>query len=298
MLNEVRSTVLRQGVIKFREGLNVVLGDDNAANSIGKSTALMIVDFVFGGDSFLYLNRDAIRELGEHSYQFRFDFDGEAYFFSRETITPNFVLRCDSDYRAVEEIDLRTYTEWLKSCYFPAKQGLSFRAFVGTYSRIWPKDNVSNVRHPLHAIPNQGARECISILIKIFDRFAEIESAQAELYRKESERKALTQAVKFSIVEKIGARQYSKNQVGLERILQEVDAIKFDLAKYALNIREVVDKDLLDLKRAKDALLSQLLRIKEKLQRTERNLNDCRYIRSEQFEALRDFFSPRLMPSG
>ena len=31
--------------ISFHRGLNVVLGDDNGANSIGKSTFLMIIDF-------------------------------------------------------------------------------------------------------------------------------------------------------------------------------------------------------------------------------------------------------------
>ena len=35
--------------IRFHTGLNAVLGDDNGSNSIGKSTFLMILDFVFGG---------------------------------------------------------------------------------------------------------------------------------------------------------------------------------------------------------------------------------------------------------
>lgn len=32
--------------IRFHTGLNAVLGDDNGSNSIGKSTFLMILDFV------------------------------------------------------------------------------------------------------------------------------------------------------------------------------------------------------------------------------------------------------------
>ena len=36
--------------IEFHPGLNAVLGDENRLNSIGKSTLLMIIDFVFGGD--------------------------------------------------------------------------------------------------------------------------------------------------------------------------------------------------------------------------------------------------------
>ena len=41
-------------VIKFHKGLNAIIGDDNRSNSIGKSTLLMIIDFVFGGDDYIY----------------------------------------------------------------------------------------------------------------------------------------------------------------------------------------------------------------------------------------------------
>lgn len=50
MLLEVRSDKFRQSAIQFRAGLNVVLGDDNATNSIGKSSLLMVLDFVLAGN--------------------------------------------------------------------------------------------------------------------------------------------------------------------------------------------------------------------------------------------------------
>ena len=34
--------------IRFHEGLNTILGNETGANSIGKSTFLMILDFVTG----------------------------------------------------------------------------------------------------------------------------------------------------------------------------------------------------------------------------------------------------------
>ncbi len=40
--------------IQFHEGLNVVIGDSNRSNSIGKSTMLMIIDFVFGGTDYIH----------------------------------------------------------------------------------------------------------------------------------------------------------------------------------------------------------------------------------------------------
>ena len=39
-----------RGRIRFRPGLNTVLGDRQGENSIGKSTFLLTVDFCFGGN--------------------------------------------------------------------------------------------------------------------------------------------------------------------------------------------------------------------------------------------------------
>lgn len=35
--------------ITFKKGLNVILGSNDGAMSIGKSSALLAIDFVFGG---------------------------------------------------------------------------------------------------------------------------------------------------------------------------------------------------------------------------------------------------------
>ena len=290
MLTEIRSPQLRKGSIHFHPGLNVVLGDKNATNSIGKSTALMIIDFVFGGDSFLEFNGDAIAALGHHFYEFSFTFDNSIARFRRDTQNPEIVFRCDGEYQPLEEIGLRSFTGWLKDRYLSEGHDITFRAMVGLFSRVWPKSNVTNVRHPLHAVANQGAADCITNLIKIFNRYDRIEEASTAASKKDAEKKALGNAFKYFIVEKISRSQYSKNVVELSDIQTEVDEIKTDIAKFALNIREVIDRDLLDLKNQKDELLSKKLTLQASLQRTQRNLKENKFIRSEQFESLRDFF--------
>ena len=52
--------------IRFNDGLNVVLGDNSGANSIGKSTFLMIIDFVFGGNDYIEKYADGIDQVGLH----------------------------------------------------------------------------------------------------------------------------------------------------------------------------------------------------------------------------------------
>lgn len=53
MLKEIICDKFKQKRVEFHRGLNVVLGDDQGSNSIGKSTFLMIIDFVYGGKDYI-----------------------------------------------------------------------------------------------------------------------------------------------------------------------------------------------------------------------------------------------------
>lgn len=80
----------------FDKGLNVVVGDDNAANSIGKSSALLLIDFAFGGNTYSD-NHDITDHVGDHDVYMHFVFDAKDYYFQRNVSHPNTVHECDSD---------------------------------------------------------------------------------------------------------------------------------------------------------------------------------------------------------
>ena len=65
MLKEIFCSKLADKKIVFGMGLNVVVGDDNAANSIGKSSALLLIDFAFGGNTYSS-NNDLTDHVGDH----------------------------------------------------------------------------------------------------------------------------------------------------------------------------------------------------------------------------------------
>ncbi|WP_281666404.1 hypothetical protein [Gemella morbillorum] len=67
--------------IIFKEGLNVVLGKNDGAMSIGKFSALLAIDFMFGGDT--YVKSDGVKQEGNHSILFAFEFNGIRYYFER-----------------------------------------------------------------------------------------------------------------------------------------------------------------------------------------------------------------------
>ena len=52
MLYEICCDQFHQKRIVFNAGLSVILGTNTGDNSIGKSTFLLIVDFVFGGSTY------------------------------------------------------------------------------------------------------------------------------------------------------------------------------------------------------------------------------------------------------
>ena len=81
MLIEMSSPAFKIGdqvrkPIKFHKGLNVILGKADGTNSIGKSSALLAIDFVFGGSS--YLTSDGVKHLGDHTIFFAFEFNGKS----------------------------------------------------------------------------------------------------------------------------------------------------------------------------------------------------------------------------
>ena len=83
--------------IKFHLGLNIIEGEDNGKNSIGKSTFLMCIDFAFGGNDYIDKLKTIKSNVGDHTIFFTFEFDGEKLYFARDTSTPKIVYKCDEN---------------------------------------------------------------------------------------------------------------------------------------------------------------------------------------------------------
>jgi len=289
MLTEIRCDKFRTGSVSFRAGLNVVLGDDNATNSIGKSMLLMVVDFAFGGGALLSHNTDLVTELGHHDYFFTFRFEDDTYHFRRGTHEPSVVYVCNERYEPERAIEEAEYTAFLKQAYQIDLPDLTFRALVGLYLRVWGKDNLS-VERPLHVVQAQPARECVDTLIKTFGRYDTVRQLSVDLASAEAKAKALKSATKYAIVPTVSKRGYTDNRKRITYLENEIADIRANLAKYATNLSAVVNKEVLQLKLDKDRLLALRLTLAGRLQRVQRNLLEDRIIRSESFRELTRFF--------
>lgn len=289
MLIELRCDKFRQKSIHFHNGLNVVLGDQSATNSIGKSTLLMILDFVFGGNTLVEYNKDIISELGDHDYYFRFCFSGEFYNFRRGTYTPDLLYRCNDNYENLEPLSLDEYKTFLKSSYSLDDIDLTFRAVVSLYSRVWGKEN-DDVNQPLHDAKRKNSSECIDSLLKLYRKYDTIRSLSEKVEALKNEKSAINSASKQELIPRITAKKYKENILKLDEINKEIENIKSNLAKYAINIGEIVNREISELKSRKDSLLREQSSISNRLNRVRLDLSNNRHIKSKSFESLTKLF--------
>jgi uncharacterized protein YydD (DUF2326 family) len=211
MLKEIKCDKFIEKTIKFSDGLNTVLGDDLSTNSIGKSTLLMIIDFVFGGNSFITKDSGTTKELGHLTFYFCFEFKNEITYYSRNTEFPELVQICDKDYNSVTEISISKFTSSLKDNYNLKENYLSFRSVVSTFSRIWGKDNY-NVDKPLQSYLKEPESTSVTNIIKLFNLYNTIVETETQIKEQEETNKTIKAIHKKNYVDKITKTEYKKNE--------------------------------------------------------------------------------------
>lgn len=289
MLREIRCEKFRTGIVRFHPGLNVVLGDDNATNSIGKSTLLMLVDFVFGGSTLLEWNKDIVDELGHHHYDFAFEFDGELHRFRRETIAPDSVYACNEAYEVQSARSLEEFTAFLKQAYGLESPGQTFRAAVGLHLRVWRKENLIP-DEPLHASPRQKSKDCIDNLVKTYGKFEAIRERDEAARKADADLKLVRAAANSQLIPKVTKTGYAQAKTQIANLERDLEEVRRNLASYATSLSAVINKEVLELKERKDDLLQRRLNVAGRLLRVERNLGGQRSLRSGNFQDLQRYF--------
>ncbi len=293
MLHEIRcDKFIDNGIIrpsvKFHDGLNVVLGDKKATNSIGKSTFLLIIDFAFGGDDYPEKATDVIRNVGEHVIQFAFLFNSELFYFSRSTRDFRIVKRCNAAYVEQEDISIEEYREWLALQYGIMQEGLSFRKAVSGYFRIYQRGNLDE-KHPLQAYRNESGSEIIVNLEKLFNRYETICHAKTTLDEAQKKKTTYSEAENIKIIPFVsGAKEYNakKDELTKLRVIQEQYTDTEQLKnKSALEIQRITElrKKLQKLRLSSTRLETKQIRIQDQI-------NAKTPIFTNDFQALTQYF--------
>lgn len=188
MLIEIKCDQFKTQPKQFFPGLNIVVGSDDGGNSIGKSTFLMIIDFVFGGSDYIEKSTDVQANIGIHDICFAFKFDGKITYFCRNTLEKNKIYLCDELYVKKQKISIEEYLVFLKNQYKLNYCELSFRNEVSRFFRIYGRENLQE-KKPLHLFHAESEQKCIDSMLKLFNKYDMIKEATTKYIELENEKK-------------------------------------------------------------------------------------------------------------
>lgn len=199
------------GVITFHKGLNVVLGSKEGITSIGKSTTLLIIDFVFGGNT--YTGSDAVKELGNHIIFFTFTFDGRDYRFARSTSEPAEIYFTDENHNITATKSIGKYIYWLTEQYHLSYDGFQFRNTISRFFRIYGKNNYNEKRPLQIRAGSESQKGAIKILVSLFNKREEIKTFEEQINKAEERIKAFKEARKYEFIPSAvdGVKKYEEN---------------------------------------------------------------------------------------
>lgn len=256
----------------FHAGLNAVLGDDNGSNSIGKSTFLMVLDFVFGGDDYVKKCTDVQENVKGHTIKFAFEFDSVMYYFTRNTIDYLFVSQCDVQYNSLpgkEKIPIKTYNAFLTEKYKLTTDDLSWRGAVARFIRVYKRETLDEER-PLRSAKDEKAADAIKKFMQLYGKYAAVDAQIKQAAQAEDEKEAFRKSLQYQHIR--GARskkEFDENQARITSLEEKERTLAEESSQGLLNLDSVQAQKLAEIR----DLLANYRRQKARVQM---QLNDVR----------------------
>ncbi len=278
MLKEIICDKLADKKLVFKNGLNVVVGDDDAANSIGKSNCLLLIDYAFGGNSYASSD-DVMTHVGQHELKIHFVIDDTDYFFLRNTSVPNTVYRCDAIYQNQKIMTADEYRQLLLSLYHIPSLHLSFREIVSQFSRIYQVKNCDETK-PLNPGYNHKEEDRVVFLMKLMNKYQKVVEQDAVKKNAVEKLNAYNRAVKLKLIPVFNnQKEYKKNEQEIERLNSEMTSIKTQIAYRTMNLTSeqlaqigVLKTKLARIQKEKSLTISLIEKLKQNLEYTNGNL--------------------------
>lgn len=224
MLKEIRCDLFKESgkkrpPIVFEKGLNIILRSiPGKSGSIGKSTMLLIIDFVFGGNT--YIQSDAVSQLGHHTIYLTFSFGNKAYYFSRSTSNKNIVARCDKLGNDKDYIELSTFTNWLAQKYGMDLPEIQFRNTLSRFFWIYGKNNYNEQRPLQDRGGSESQEDAIHILVTLFNLYSSVLIFEEQLKLVQDKIKIFREGRCYKFIHSAidGMKKYEQNIVSISSL--------------------------------------------------------------------------------
>ena len=280
--------------IRFRQGLNVILGGEQAENSIGKSTLLLIVDYAFGGDAFI--KSDAVHDyaVGDHEIFFTHEFPSGKRYFSRYTAYSAQVREYkDGSYVVPSGVmSVGGFRRLLKEESELEDPDLSWREGVGIFTRVSASHGI-NYEKPLNASPRSADAEGLKTLEKLFGVFQSIKQLEEDAEDTQMQYETLRNAAKLGLSSYISLknkRDRKKAQTRLDASRRELDNLKLTVDQRLFDDAVVSSERAIEIKGIIGELQQKRDMFTAKVGIIERSEIGQHGVGLRQIEALQQFF--------
>ena len=228
------------------------------------TSTLLKIDFAFGGKTYAK-NKETLQNVGPHTIDFAFEFNGTTYRFSRSPVDVERVWRCDEGYGHVKAISLKEFCEWLSNSYGMSGLGGTFRSLVSVFMRAYGKDNY-NVTKPLQSMPKEREEHAVTRLLRLYGQYGMVDQVQELLKEAEEDKRAFDASVKRNYIaiarNKSECRHNEKRLAELQRRISELERLEHDnlsdldplVAEQVARLKDELSK----VRRAKTRTIGQL----------------------------------------
>lgn len=279
--------------IKFHPGLNAILGDEDRSNSIGKSTLLMILDFVFGGEDYIKKCTDVQENVLEHTINFTFEFESEKYYFARNTVDYMHVIKCNSNYEPLDDVDklhIDEYRDFLAEKYEVNTEGLSWRGAMSKFIRVYKRETMDEER-PLQAAKAEQIKDAIKKYMQQFGKYAIVEAQIKQAAIAEDEKETFRKSQLYNHIR--GAKnqkEYDDNEKKIVELVQREKELAENSSQGLLDLDSIQAQRLSELN---DLLISyrrQRAKVQTQLNSIRREMIEGKKTFKKTFSDLEKYF--------
>ncbi|MBQ1627687.1 MAG: DUF2326 domain-containing protein [Treponema sp.] len=292
MLCEIKCDAFKTSeTFQIYDGLNIILGQDSKANSIGKSTFLLAIDFAFGGNSYVDSKNKIVKLFGNHTICFAHKFETNTYYFSRSTETPDVVAKCDESYKSIgENINLKEFTDFLKKEYKLEKSELTFREIVSVYSHIAGRFE-TDFENPLKNEGDTSQSKGITRFEKLFPEYENIKPKAKSLELAETKAKAFQSAANYGFIKSAASsdKEAQKLISEKEELIKDLDETKTGKVQEIFAFEGKTAQEAADIKNELKRLRSKRSRLQSEIASIQK-LDSTSKVSEDDLKVLQTYF--------